>query len=194
MKHRNGWVTTHDQKKSIIHDHFKAIIKKGPPRTTNFNWSTIPVPQCDLSGLDAAFSEEEVKAAVDSTASDKAPGPDGFTGAFFKSCWSIVKADVMAVINNFSSLHVNNLQWLNSANIVLLPKKDGAEEVTDFRPISLIHAIAKLISKMMASRLAPHMSQLVSNAQSAFIKTRSIHDNFLYVKYLARKQIGRAHV
>ena len=59
--------------------------------------------------------------------------------------------------------------------------------MSDFRPISLIHAIAKLISKMMAARLAPHMRKLVSNAQSAFIKTRSIHDNFLYVKNLARK-------
>jgi mannosylglycoprotein endo-beta-mannosidase len=84
-------------------------------------------------------------------------------------------------------LHTSNLHWLNSANIALIPKKEGAEEVTDFRPISLIHAIAKLTSKMMATRLAPHMNKLVSNAQSAFIKKRSIHDNFLYVRNLARK-------
>jgi retron-type reverse transcriptase len=93
----------------------------------------------------------------------------------------------MAVINQFSSLHVHNLHWLNSANIALIPKKDGAEDIFDFRPISLIHAIAKFIYKMMASRLAPHMDNLVSNAQSAFRKKRSIHDNFLYVRYLARK-------
>ena len=135
----------HDQNKSIIHDHFKAIIKKGAPRAINFSWSTIPVPQCDLSGMDMAVSEEEVKVAVDNTASDKAPGPDGFTGAFYKSCWSIGKMDIMIVINKFSSLHVNNLQWLNSENIALIPNKDGAEVVTDFRPIRLIHAIAKLI-------------------------------------------------
>lgn len=39
----------------------------------------------------------------------------------------------------------------------------------------------------MASRLAPHMPNLVSNAQSAFIKKRSIHDNFMYVRNLARR-------
>jgi hypothetical protein len=93
----------------------------------------------------------------------------------------------MAVVNQFSSLRTNNLHWLNSANIALIPKKDGAKEITDFHPITLIHAIAKLISKMMANRLAPFMNRLVSNAQSAFIKTRSIHDNFLYVRNLARK-------
>jgi hypothetical protein len=68
-----------------------------------------------------------------------------------------------------------------------LPKKDGAEEISDFRPISLIHGIAKIIAKMLSLRLAPHMDDLVSKAQSAFIKKRSIHDNFLYVKNLATR-------
>jgi hypothetical protein len=55
-------------------------------------------------------------------------------------------------------------------NIALLPKKEGAEEVSDFRPISLIHAIAKIIAKMLATRLAPFMNELISNAQSALYK------------------------
>jgi hypothetical protein len=117
--------------------------------------------------------EEDVNAAVDNTASDKAPGPDGFTGAFFKACWSIIKIDVMAVINQFSNLHTNNLHWLNSISIALIPKKKGAKDVSDFRPISLIHAISKLISNMMAGRLAPHMNKLVSNAQSTFIQKKA---------------------
>jgi hypothetical protein len=44
--------------------------------------------------------------------------------------------------------------------------------VSNFRPTSFIHAIAKLIAKMMAARLAPHMNKLVSNAQSTFIKKK----------------------
>jgi hypothetical protein len=60
-------------------------------------------------------------------------------------------------------------------------------DVSNFHPLSLIHAIAKLISKMMAAILASHMNKLVSNAQSAFIKKRSIHDNFLYIRNLATK-------
>jgi hypothetical protein len=83
--------------------------------------------------------------------------------------------DIMVVINQFSSLHTTNLYWLNSTNIALIPKK-RAEEVGDFCPISLIDAIVKLIFKMMASRLAPHMDKLVSHGQNAFIKKKSIHD------------------
>ena len=70
----------------------------------------------------------------------------------------------MRVINLFDSLHTSTLQWLNSANVVLLPKKEGAEGIADYRPISLIHAIAKIIAKVLSLRLAPHMTKLVSNA------------------------------
>jgi hypothetical protein len=62
---------------------------------------------------------------------------------------------------------------------------EGAEDVSDFRPVSLFHTIAKLISKMMATHLAPHMAKLVS-AQSALIRKRNINDNFLYVRNLAK--------
>ena len=76
---------------------------------------------------------------------------------------------------------------MNSANIVLLPKKEDALQITDYRPISLIHSFAKIFSKLLANRLAPLLHSLVSNCQSAFIKKRSIHDNFLYVQTAVQK-------
>ena len=137
------------------------------------------MPASDLSDLGAAFAEEEVRKAVFDLPRDKAPGPDGFSGAFFKECWGIIKVDIMIALNHFSSLHTSNLRWINSANIALIPKKHGAESISDYCPISLVHAIAMIIAKMMITRLAPHMTNLVSNA---FIKKRSIHDNFMATK------------
>ena len=60
------------------------------------------------------------------------------------------------------------------------------KSIGDYRPISLIHGVAKLLSKTLALRLQPHMGSLISHAQSAFIKKRSIHDNFMYARNLAR--------
>ena len=180
-------MTEHNAKEKIIHDHFSHVMKRGSGSTTDFNWEELNLESHDLHELDSPFTEEEVLEAINSMPSDKAPGPDGFTGLFFKKCWAIVKLNLMGVIQRFDSLHTTNLHWLNSANIVLLPKKDGAESIVDYRPISLIHGIAKIIAKVLSIRLGPHMSTLVSNAQSAFIKTRSIHDNFMYVRNLARR-------
>jgi hypothetical protein len=71
--------------------------------------------------------------------------------------------------------------------VVLILKKDGAELVSDFRPISLIHSFTKIIAKVLAMRLAPHMNRLISKSQSVFIKKRSIHNNFMLVRCAVRR-------
>ena len=56
----------------------------------------------------------------------------------------------------------------------------------DYRPFSLIHCMGKLISKGLAMRLAPHLSELVQRNPSAFMKGRRIHDNFRAVQLACR--------
>jgi hypothetical protein len=74
----------------------------------------------------------------------------------------------------------------NSAFITLTPKKDGPDQVRDFRPISLVHSFTKLITKMLASRLASRLNDLVSPNQNAFIKGRFIQNNFMLVPQTAK--------
>jgi mannosylglycoprotein endo-beta-mannosidase len=140
----------------------------------------------DLSELDLPFTEEEVWSTIKQMPSDKAPGPDGFTGCFYKTCWAIIKKDIMAAISAIWSRKLANFGVLNSAYITLLPKMEGAEQPKDFRPISLVHSFAKLVTKLLANRLAPKLQQMVSPVQSAFIKGRFIQDNFMLVQQTAR--------
>jgi hypothetical protein len=112
----------------------------------------------------------------------KASGPDGFIGSFFKKCWPVIKVDLIQAIMFFFHNQTSKLHLINTANIVLLPKSQEATALGDYRPISLINNIAKIIMKILANRLAPHMNDLVSNAQNTFIKKRCIHDNFLYAQ------------
>jgi hypothetical protein len=174
-------------KEGLIKDHLSSVMGKGPPRHRDFNWERLSFPTCDLASLGDDFSEEEVLAEIKSLPCDKAPGLDGFTGLFFKSCWGTIKEDILRVIHLFSNLQAKNFHCLNTANIALLPKKDGAEALSDFHPISLIHGVAKLIAKMMSLCLSPFMNTLISKSQSAFIKSRSIHDNFLSVRNFTRR-------
>jgi hypothetical protein len=53
---------------------------------------------------------------------------------------------------------------------VLLPKRENAECIGDYRPVSLVHNIAKIFSKILASRLAPRLGEMVSSSQSALSK------------------------
>ena len=42
---------------------------------------------------------------------------------------------------------------LNSTFLVMVPKKEGANDFKDFRPISLVGSLYKLIAKVLANRL-----------------------------------------
>jgi hypothetical protein len=53
----------------------------------------------DLSELDSPFSEEEVWATIKGLPTDKALGTDGLTGRFYKSCWPIIKQNIMAAVS-----------------------------------------------------------------------------------------------
>jgi hypothetical protein len=100
---------------------------------------------------------------------DIASGPDGFTIAFFRSYWSIVKADLMNSSHNFYE-HERLVKSLNATFITLIPKKLGHLEARDFRPINLIGSIYKILTKVLESRLQPIVGALISKSQNAFIE------------------------
>lgn len=70
-----------------------------------------------------------------------------------------------------------NLEHINWANIVLIPKIDAPESPGDYRPISLINSSLKILSKLLANHLSKVMKDLVDPDQSAFLKRRCILDN-----------------
>uniref|UniRef100_A0A453RZA4 Reverse transcriptase domain-containing protein n=1 Tax=Aegilops tauschii subsp. strangulata TaxID=200361 RepID=A0A453RZA4_AEGTS len=112
----------------------------------------------------------------------KAPGPDGFNAEFLRACWSIVKQDFMDVFQQLFEMRGRSFCKLNQALLTLLPKRADALELRDYRPICLIHIVAKVFAKALSLRLAPKLDHLVSRNQNAFILGRSLHDNFMLVR------------
>lgn len=68
----------------------------------------------------------------------------------------------------------------------LVAEKENPLDIQDFWPISLIHSFSKIFSKILTSRLTTLLPQLISPAQSAFVQTRSIHENFKLVANIAK--------
>jgi hypothetical protein len=165
---------------------YSDLIGTGQQRSRTVNLDTLGLQHIDLHGLEQPTSEEEVWNTIKQLPPDKAPRPDGFTGCFYRACWSIIKKDIMAAILAVWNKDFRNFRYLNTAFIILLPKKEDAILAKDFRPISLIHSFAKLITKIMANRLSGYMDKLISRNQSAFIKGRFIQDNFMLVQQTIR--------
>jgi hypothetical protein len=106
---------------------------------------------------------------------DKAPGPDGFNGFFLKSCWEIIKEDFYTLCCDFFNGSLD-LQAINNSFITLVPKTNNPVNVNDFRPISLLNYVLKIITKLMANRLQSKIIPLIHTNQYGFIKTITIQD------------------
>jgi hypothetical protein len=132
----------------------------------------------EAASLEAPFLEKEVKDVIFGMDGDKAPSPDGFSLAFFQACWEVLKYDIMAVFSDFHACGKFE-KSLNSTFISLIPKLPGATELKDFRPISLVSGIYKIISKVLANRLRLVLSRIISTPQNAFVKGRQILDSVL---------------
>ena len=76
---------------------------------------------------------------------------------------------------------------INKALVTLLPKKADAMDIKEYRPVSLISGPIKIFDKVLAIRLAEDLPKLIGQHQSAFIKGRSLHDNFMLVQCTARR-------
>jgi hypothetical protein len=100
--------------------------------------------------------------------------------------WNIIKEDVLNAMSAIWSRNFANLHRLNTAYITMVPKREGANQVTDFRPISVVHSFAKLVTKVLANRLAKRLNGMVSPIQSTFIQVRFIQDNFMLVQQTSR--------
>nr|GEX67738.1 RNA-directed DNA polymerase, eukaryota [Tanacetum cinerariifolium] len=136
--------------------------------------------------LESNVTYEEIKKAVWDCGTNKSPGTDGFTFDFIRRYWKIMDQDVVNAVHEF----FNSSKFPPGCNfsfITLIPKKPDAKVVKDFRPITLIGCIYKIIAKIMANRLNSVISDLISDVQSAFVSNRQILDGpFILNELLSR--------
>jgi len=155
------WFTAEEAKQDLVYEYYNGILGTPSGRSHVLVLDRL-LPQVDLTGIDACFSEAEIWATIKEMPLDRAPGPDGFSGAFYRASWEIIKDDVVRAFNALWSLDARSFQHINGALMVLLRKNNSPTTLKDYRPISLIHGFSKLFAKCLARRLAPRLSEIVA--------------------------------
>ncbi|RVW60790.1 LINE-1 reverse transcriptase-like [Vitis vinifera] len=173
----NGeWLTKDQEVREGIVNAFQNLLSEEPEWRADIEG--LHLNQLNLreaEDLERPFSEEEIHGALMEMRGDKAPGPDGFTMAFWQECWEFVKEEVVDLFKEFFE-HGSFSKCLNTTFLVLIPKKGGVEDLGDFKPISLLGGLYKLLAKVLANRLKKVLDRVVSVDQNAFVRGRQILD------------------
>ncbi|KAF2296629.1 hypothetical protein GH714_000713 [Hevea brasiliensis] len=144
-------------------------------QASNLKYSTLS--PAEALRIEEPFSYDEVKAVVWACDSSKAIGPDGANFCFYKNSWDLIKDDVVALVNDFYSS--SSLPPIKLSFLSLVPKFSGSSKVHDYRSISLIHGLYKIIAMLLANRIKGLLPSVISPQQNAFVKGRQILDSFL---------------
>uniref|UniRef100_A0A8C5PK30 Reverse transcriptase domain-containing protein n=1 Tax=Leptobrachium leishanense TaxID=445787 RepID=A0A8C5PK30_9ANUR len=142
--------------------------------------ASLSLPQLDDShklSLSAPILEEEVNCAISALGGSKSPGPDGFSGEYYKALRPELVPFLTSVFNDClegGTLHPDMLL----AKIALIPKEGkDPTAVESYRPISLINYDVKVLAKVLAARLSPLLQLLVHPDQVGFVPNRQLYDN-----------------
>ena len=130
-------------------------------------------------------TDDLIQQTLFSIGNEKAPGPDGFSSLFFKKAWRIVGGDFCAAVKDFFTSGLL-LKQVNHYVIALVPKSSNVNLAADFRPISCCNVIYKVISKILAGRMAHALQDIISPVQNAFLGGRNMADNIHLMQELLR--------
>ncbi|XP_026439650.1 uncharacterized protein LOC113338440 [Papaver somniferum] len=177
-----------DQIATMLIEYFKTKFSYQPVQITESILDAIQnaVSHEDNTLIEKIPSKEDIREAVFQLNQDGSPGPDGFTGIFYRIAWDIISEDLTATIQ-FCWLNQVIPAGLNSNFLILLPKTKEAKKVNQFRPIGLSNFCFKIITKIITIRISSFLHKLISPQQCAFVKEINIHEQILLASELVNE-------
>ena len=118
------------------------------------------------------FSELEVFAALRSLNPDKALGPDGIPGRILKETAKQIAPSLTLLFNKSLHSAVVPGKW-KLANVVPVFKRGIKEHVQNYRPISLLCIVSKVLERCISNNIWEHLQEIMNDHQHGFMPGRS---------------------
>lgn len=128
----------------------------------------------------------EVRKAILSQKSDKAPGPDKITNELLKGTLEELAPILTKIFNKVITSGIIPEQW-ETSHIILIYKKGPKEDIGNYRPISLMSNVYKVFSKIILDRISTKLDENQPIEQAGFRKNFATVDHVHTIKQLIEK-------
>ena len=169
LNHNGNLCATDEQKANALNDYFTSCFNgSSPPVTT-----TTPDVNNECPS-DILCTEEEIRTMLQSLDTSKANGLDGISACMLKSTAYSIAPSITKLFNHSIACGKPPSNWKKSA-IVPIPKVSRARNTSDFRPISLLPILSKVLERHLVFYINSHLSEHspLANCQWGFQKGKS---------------------
>jgi hypothetical protein len=125
--------------------------------------------------VNGLFTVQELDEAARESKTATASGPDGIGNACIKKIWPFIRKP----LTDYANCCLNNGRLTDNfrtASIKLIPKKGDKSKIGNWRPISLLNCLYKIISKAINNRLKKISNRILSRAQKGFTGGKYIQE------------------
>ena len=139
------------------------------------------------------FTEQEIKNAVASVGHNKAPREDGITSEIFKSVVDILPGYITAIYNGCLRSGTFPTRWKKAKILpITKPGKESSEEVSKFRPISLLNIGGKVLEKVLINRINHHIFSkgFMNKNQYGFTPKKGTIDAVMEIKEIFKEGLA----
>jgi hypothetical protein len=130
----------------------------------------------------------EIEDAINEAKETSAPGPSGQTITLYKLLFQEIPGILTAALNqlvfNKELAECPIFQWIKHRKVVYIPKKPNPIDPGDFRPLSMLEALYKIPSRILARRLSTTLPTIIGEHQHGFMAGRGIQEPSLLVTHL----------
>lgn len=171
---KNGKLQPFSQRNQVMRDHLEQVQWGHTALTTDdIDWHhSLPTLHESLEIETGLFTFQELETAIMKMKRLKAPGPDDIPAELLMHLDNYNRSTILALMNKCWVEGKIPISW-KKANVACLYKKGDDSLPSNYRPISLLSVLYKLLARMIQIRMATSLDHLIRATQHGFRQKRS---------------------
>ena len=144
----------------VLNKYFSTILIMHINSSANYSWfDTALAPSTSTSTIPEEYlcSDDQILGLLSSLKTRKATGTDGITAQMLKATGTSIVKSITKLFNLSLKTSIFPTDW-KFAGVVPIPKAGNPESPSNYRPISILPIISKLLEKHVHNLLYQHLS------------------------------------